>query len=322
MQAHPQSSSAARNLSVFPPPPSSPAFADTGGQGMAMDHASGRTSPVPLSEGAGLVHDAGNLLGALSLYCDLLEAPGVLDARHLHYAAELRLIYERSGALLSRLMHLTPDPIGATAVHAVAATGKSAPPHQSPAETLRTLAPLLSSMAAPHAHVTVEIAPRLPQIEISPEALERIAVNLVRNAAEAIHASELSGGHIHVCLSMVGHRLRLSVEDNGPGMPPALAAAFLHPAPLPPGTSRGFGHHNVHELAEVTGGRLGIHVRPGRGTTLCLEWEVPAANHPHHGHPPHPRHAAAHLAPPPIAALRLRSPANQLYRVTEGGVSV
>jgi hypothetical protein len=35
----------------------------------------------------------------------------VLDARHRHYAAELRLIYERSGALLSRLLHLTPIPI-------------------------------------------------------------------------------------------------------------------------------------------------------------------------------------------------------------------
>ncbi len=304
MQAHQQSSTAARNLAVFPPPHSSSAFPATGGPGTETNHAVDHSHEVPLSEGAGLVHDAGNLLGALSLYCDLLEAPGVLDARHRHYAAELRMIYNRSGALLSRLMHLTPDYVSVATVHPMAATGKSAPPNQSPAETLRAMAPLLSSLAAPYANVTVEIAPRLPHLEISPEALERIAVNLVRNAAEAIHVSQLSGGHIHVCLSVVGERLRLSVEDNGPGMPPSLAAAFLHPAPLPPGTSRGLGHRNVHELADATGGRLGIHVRPGRGTTLCIEWEIP---HPHHGHSPHPRFAAAHLAPAPqLAALRLR----------------
>ena len=31
-----------------------------------------------VAEGAGLAHDAGNLLGALSLYSDLLAMPGVL----------------------------------------------------------------------------------------------------------------------------------------------------------------------------------------------------------------------------------------------------
>jgi len=314
MQAHQQSSPAARNLSVFPPPTPFPTSTEDGSA--EPSHA----GVPPLSEGPGLAHDAGNLLGALSLYCDLLEAPGVLDARHRHYAAELRLIYERSGALLSRLLHLTPIPIDTATVHPSVAIGRAAPLHQSPAETLRTLAPLLSSMAAPYAHVTLEVAPRLPHIELSAEALERIAVNLVRNAAEAIHASQLSGGHIHVCLSVVGGRLRLSVEDNGPGMPPALAAAFLHPAPLPPGTSRGFGHRNVHELANATGGRLGIHVRPGRGTTLCLEWELPASSH---AHLPHHRFASVHLSPPPpIAALRLHPTGPHSSRRMEGEPSV
>jgi hypothetical protein len=253
----------------------------------------------------------------------------VLAPEHRHYAAELRLISERSTALLGRLLHLTPESFAGSAVSAPPAqlpavspgpaAGGSTPPNRSPAETLHTLAPLLNNLAAPYAHVTVEIAPHLPFVRLSSEALERIAVNLVRNAAEAIHASQLSGGHIHVSLGVVAGRLRLSVEDNGPGMPPALAAAFLHPAPLPPGTSRGFGHRNVHELADATGGRLGIRVRPGRGTTLCLEWEIPTSHQPHHGHRVYHRSASAHLAPPPlIAALEMRPTAPHLRRRTEG----
>ena len=124
-----------------------------------------------------------------------------------------------------------------------------------------------SSVAAPYATVTTDVTPHLPFVDLSSEAIERIAINLVRNASESIRHSQFSGGKIHVCLSVVAGRLRLSVEDNGPGMPPAQAAAFLHPAPLPPGAIRGYGHRNVHELAEITCGRLGIHVRPGRGTT-------------------------------------------------------
>ena len=49
-----------------------------------------RVSPVAsetavvagVAEGAGLAHDAGNLLGALSLYSDLLAMPGVLHEEH------------------------------------------------------------------------------------------------------------------------------------------------------------------------------------------------------------------------------------------------
>lgn len=311
MQAHPQSSPAARNLSIF----------STAQSSMTDDEAADQRHAglAPLSEGSGLAHDAGNLLGALSLYCDLLEAPGVLAAHHRHYVMELRLIYERSGALLSRLLHLTPDQLNTATTYPIEATGKSAPSHQSPAETLRTLAPVLSSMASPYAQVTLEVAPNLPAIELSPEALERIAVNLVRNASEAIHHSQLSGGHIHVCLSVVAGRLRLSVEDNGPGMPPALAAAFLHPAPLPPGTSRGYGHRNVHELSESTHGRIGIHVRPGRGTTLCVDWEIHGSHISHRPQFSHRSQRSVHLAPPPrIAALRLRPGSTRFSWMAEG----
>lgn len=311
MQAHPQSITAARNLSIFSTaqPPSTDEEAED------QLHA----EVPPLSEGSGLAHDAGNLLGALSLYCDLLGAPGVLAPPHRHYITELRLIYERSSALLSRLLHLTPDQLNGGTTYPRVAAGKSTSIHQSPGDTLRTVAPVLSSMAAPYAQVTLEVARHLPPIEISPEALERIAANLVRNAAEAIHHSQLSGGHIHVCLSEVAGRLRLSVEDNGPGMPPALAAAFLHPAPLPPGTSRGYGHRNVHELSESTRGRIGIHVRPGRGTTLCVDWEIPGSQQSQRPQFSHRSQRSVHLVPPaPIAALRLRPGSTRFNPMAEG----
>jgi signal transduction histidine kinase len=50
-----------------------------------------------------LAHDARNMVTALSLYCDLLEEPGVLPEAHRHYGSELRLVAEASRSLVEKL---------------------------------------------------------------------------------------------------------------------------------------------------------------------------------------------------------------------------
>jgi len=157
-----------------------------------------------------------------------------------------------------------------------------------PAAALQELAPIFERLTAPAATVQLDVPASLPPHQrptaLTTEALERITLNLVRNAGQAIaNAPRSVPGRITVALSVVGDRvglgdrLRLAVEDNGPGMTPALAAAFLCPTPLPIGASRGFGHHIIHELASATGGELIIRVRPGQGTTFSLEWPLPHA---------------------------------------------
>lgn len=292
-----------------------------------------------VAEGAGLAHDAGNLLQALGLYCELLHVPGVLRAEHKHYATELRQLSERSSAMIRRLLKDSTAPEAPhTAVAAAVETAtpsvarsvfpdpmeasKSAPVCFNPAETLHQQAVLLQRIAAPWAIISVMTQDALPALDFSAEILERITVNLVLNAAEALRNSggapdphrslrtvprggkdradatagdarsaessadpagqskaESKAGRIRVSLRMADGRLRLSVEDNGPGMPPGIAAAFLRPTPLPPGTARGLGHRIVHELAVATGGQLSIRVRPGAGTTFSLDWPVKQGIH-------------------------------------------
>ncbi len=234
-----------------------------------------------VSDQVGLAHDAGNLLGALHLYCGLLRSPGVLRPEHHHYATELNLISARSSALIQRLLkhHTIPLPAPPAVDLAV-----------DPAEALRRLGPVLQRIAA-GTHLTVVAPATLPQLDLPAETLERIAVNLVRNAAEAMRHSSRSpdqehttGQHylrrstypprIEVNLAVISGRVNLTVEDNGPGMPPAVAAAFLRPTPLPPGAVRGLGHRIIHELATASGGILSVRVRPGRGTVFCIKWPL------------------------------------------------
>src|ERR1700733_15306074 len=65
----------------------------------------GLVAGAGVAEGAGLAHDAGNLLGALSLYSDLLAMPGVLHEEHREYAHELRILSDRSWAMINRLVN-------------------------------------------------------------------------------------------------------------------------------------------------------------------------------------------------------------------------
>ena len=253
--------------------------------------------PAPsLAETTGLAHDAGNLLAALGLYCDLLKVPGVLRPEHQHYATELCLISNRSAALIRRLLQApiatapnptlpgnTPtllplklfrrrnerrsDPLATTSNHAV---------------TLLSLAPVLERIAAGAATVVVTCPTSLPPLHFSSEIIERITVNLVRNAAEAIRLQQANAapillapsGEIRVTLAVIAGLLQLTVEDNGPGMSPTHVEAYIHPEPLPLGASRGLGHLIVHELVTDSGGQLAISVRPGQGTSFCLKWPL------------------------------------------------
>jgi signal transduction histidine kinase len=303
MQAHPLSSTAARLLSLSTaiatltpsptelsrqPRPIAPALVaripETSRPSVPAERA------LPLSDGIGLAHDAGNLLGALGLYCDLLQARGVLRPEHQHYATELRQLSERSGAMIRRLLRECSQPNSAESQRSWGAPQPAVAACTDPASALDEQTPLLRGIAAPWATVSVKLERRLPALSFPVEVLERVTVNLVLNAAQAIRDARFDGGRslpspeggeagaIHVSLGMIKGRLRLTVEDDGPGLPPSIAAAFLRPAPMPPGAARGLGHRIVHELAETSGGSLSIRVRPGKGTAFCLDW--PVANQP------------------------------------------
>lgn len=244
-----------------------------------------RTSVSPsVAQGIGLAHDAGNLFAALNLYCDLLSAPGVLRPEHTHYVTELRQLAERSDRLVQKLLTASSSPQPHPGTPPPVAAAPPSLPAPDAAHTLRELEPLLAAIVGASATVSCKAPRSLPTPPLPAETLERIVVNLVRNAAQAIECSppRPSGGHIRVSLATVAGHLRLTVEDNGPGMPVTTAACFLSPSPLPGNARRGLGHRIVHELVTGSGGTLSLRVRPGRGTIVSIQWPVPTLTKPSH----------------------------------------
>jgi signal transduction histidine kinase len=239
-----------------------------------------------VAEGPGLAHDAGNLLSALGLYSELLQRPGVLRPQYRHYARELQSLSERSSVLIRRLLTnswrsgVEAAPLGEPASNDRSAEPSSAEHLCDGPSTLEAMLPLLRSLAAPRARVLLHTLRNVVWVPCPAEALDRIVANLVRNAAQAFGeqtdraATQADAPCVTLRLKAERGATVLEVEDNGPGMPPAIAAAFLRPTALPPGTQRGLGHRIVHELAAASGGRLEITVRPANGTTVRLVWSA------------------------------------------------
>jgi signal transduction histidine kinase len=202
-----------------------------------------------------LAHDARNMVTALSLYCDLLEEPGVLPAAHRHYGSELRLVAEASRRLVEKLAllgdreeegcmdprdsymqgSLFPEagsPEAARITRSAAAPlsmggGQVArvPAGDSLIDNLQAevLASrnLLAAIAGPSVNLTVNARGGSVPVRMTSEDLIRALVNLVKNAAESIPEA----GSIRIDVidrpdnAAEVPTVVLVVEDSGSGIP-------------------------------------------------------------------------------------------------------
>jgi signal transduction histidine kinase len=227
------------------------------------------TSPmVGVAEGAGLAHDAGNLLGALSLYSDLLAMPGVLHEEHRAYASELRMLSDRSWAMIDRLVN-----------HARAARSTKAKGEFSVLpDVIDRCRGLLSRVAGRTVEVSYGVGAFQP-VRVAVEAVERILTNLVKNAAEATPWVGAISIHVEGVLELAHdedeeprRRVVMTVQDRGCGMDQAAARRLLQGAGVTSGRGRGLGFCVVRELVAISNGSLGIESQPEVGTTISAEW--------------------------------------------------
>lgn len=103
---------------------------------------------------------------------------------------------------------------------------------------------------------------------IEPVQLQRVVSNLVNNSAEAINDQP---GMVTVALSCDGGRLRIRVEDDGPGIPSAILAKLgARGETHGKEDGAGLGLFHARRTVEAWGGSLELASEPGKGTTATL----------------------------------------------------
>ena len=121
----------------------------------------------------------------------------------------------------------------------------------------------------------------LPELSVDPQilrarvrlpvrAFEQAIANLLDNAAEAIEGR--SAPELRISLSRGNDELRLTVADNGVGVPEALLRRIGEPffTTKEPGHGTGLGLYLARHVVERQGGEMRIESSEGRGTRVTL----------------------------------------------------
>jgi signal transduction histidine kinase len=139
-----------------------------------------------------------------------------------------------------------------------------------------TVALLLPHPALKDVDVTLDLHPELPEVALGRERLTQVVLNLVLNAADAVSA----GGHVRIGAERSELGVRLSVEDDGPGIDPKVADRLFEPfvTTKEVGKGTGLGLAVCRGLVEAVGGTIGVEARVVRGARFVLD--LPRAREP------------------------------------------
>lgn len=108
-----------------------------------------------------------------------------------------------------------------------------------------------------------------------PELMEIALWNVVANAVEAVPR----GGHVWVTAGTKGGRVRIRVEDDGPGIPAKHLGAVFRPFFTTKAKGTGLGLSIVRKAVTAHNGMIRIEPREGGGTRVELEFPIRSESH-------------------------------------------
>jgi len=210
---------------------------------------------------AGVVHELNNPLTSISVYSEYLLKKAEEEDRETAEIAKLRRICE--GA--DRILRFTRD-----LVAYARPAGEEPRLVDMKAVIERSL--VFCEHVIDRAGVTIatEFEPGLPKVYGVKGQLQQILVNLITNACDAMAGQE---GRLHIGLRAEGEMVRLSVTDNGPGIPEDDLERIFEPffTTKPEGKGTGLGLSIVRNIITNHNGTVRAVSPEGGGTSFIIE---------------------------------------------------
>jgi two-component system NtrC family sensor kinase len=124
----------------------------------------------------------------------------------------------------------------------------------------------------------LRVEPDLPLVTGDAHQLQQVFVNLINNAAQAMHAAH-GGGRLAVSVDVqVGAHaaaplVRVTITDDGPGIAPENLSRVFDPffTTKPSGEGTGLGLSVCHGIVSEHGGAVWVQSRLGQGATFYVE---------------------------------------------------
>jgi signal transduction histidine kinase/ActR/RegA family two-component response regulator len=214
---------------------------------------------------AGVAHDLNNPLASVVGFSDFLAEAGEIPSSLREPLQVIRQEAERAATIVKNLLSFARRQEGERT--------------RLPVRTLldSTLALLRNQLMAHKVEATLEVEPGLPDIEVSPNQIKQVFVNIINNACQAI-ATDAPSGRIWITAKRVHDSVAVIVTDSGPGMPEEIASRVFEPffTTKPEGTGTGLGLSISQGIVKEHGGRITLETPSGGGATFTVELPLPA----------------------------------------------
>ncbi|MCP5245834.1 MAG: PAS domain S-box protein [Burkholderiales bacterium] len=109
-------------------------------------------------------------------------------------------------------------------------------------------------------HLTLDLEPDLPAVKANRTQIQRVMVNLIRNAVEAMRAADIADSEISIAVKTLGseNTAMVTISDNGPGVDPEVISRIFEPFFTTKPTGFGMGLSISRSLIETNGGQLWV----------------------------------------------------------------
>jgi PAS domain S-box-containing protein len=218
----------------------------------------------------GVAHDFNNALSAIFGYSDLLRDQLPEGDQRRADLDEIRRSAERAASLTRQLLAFSRKQVMEPRVLNLN-------------EVVANVQKLLSKLVGDDVAMDVEMAPDLWPVKADPGQIEQVLMNLAANARDAMPEG---GRFVVVTANAVleerdvtdrpelapGSYVRLSVSDNGEGMPESVRHHIFEPffTTKAEGKGTGLGLATVYGIIKQTGGGIYVDSEEGQGTRLDI----------------------------------------------------
>lgn len=218
---------------------------------------------------SGIAHDFNNLLQAISASLQFVERKAEKPQDVRRWASVGLQAVNKGASLIAQLLAFTREDPSALTLLDVSAQ-------------VRSLEELINRVLSPDINLRFDLDPTPARIMCDATQLEAALLNMLVNARDAMRGA----GNIRVgtrLLTLGGHEqladglyVELTVEDDGPGIPPDIANQVFEPffTTKKEGQGTGLGLSQVYAFATQAGGTATIQCGMTSGTTVTVLLKV------------------------------------------------